>query len=289
MAGTATLTRPFPATPPARPAPGRTTQQGALPLTTGAPVKFGAPSRSQGHRVVLYGPGGIGKTTLAAQAPGPVVFIDLDDSLGRLGVEAQAVQGIDSWQALRDALHAPGWDEVRTIVIDSATKAEELAIAHTLTNVPHEKGHFVRSVEDYGFGKGYGFVFDAFLPLLADLDAHCRQGRNVVLICHDCATTCPNPMGEDWLRWEPRLQSPNSGKASIRLRVREWADHLLWYGYDVAVKDGKGMGSGTRTIYPVELPHCMAKSRTLQEPVPGPGPEFWEGLIHARTVAAVAP
>lgn len=289
MTGTSTLTRPFPATPPARPAPGRTTQQGALPLTTGAPVKFGAPSRSQGHRVVLYGPGGIGKTTLAAQAPGPVVFIDLDDSLGRLGVEAQAVQGIDSWQALRDALHAPGWDEVRTIVIDSATKAEELAIAHTLEHVPGDKGQFVQSVEGYGFGKGLRFVFETFVPLLADLDAHCRQGRHVVMICHDCAAPAPNPMGEDWLRWEPRLQSPKSGKDSIRLRVREWADHLLWYGYDVAVKDGKGMGSGTRTIYPVELPHCMAKSRTLQEPVPGPGPEFWEGLIHARTVAAVAP
>lgn len=285
---TATATRPFPAQP-TRPPPGNGKPAAAtLPLTVGAPVRFGAPSRTHGHRVVLYGPGGIGKTTLAAQAPGPVVFIDLDDSLGRLGIEAQAVQGVDTWQALRDALHAPGWDGVRTIVIDSATKAEELAIAHTLASVPHEKGHYVKSVEDYGYGKGYGFVFDAFLPLLADLDAHCRQGRNVVLICHDCATTCPNPMGEDWLRWEPRLQSPNSGKASIRLRVREWADHLLWYGYDVAVKDGKGMGSGTRTIYPTELPHCMAKSRTLQEPVPGPGPEFWEGLLNGRAVASAA-
>ena len=32
-------------------------------------------------------------------------------------------------------------------------------------------------------------------------------------------TRNPNPAGEDWLRYEPRLQSPNSGKASIRLRV----------------------------------------------------------------------
>lgn len=275
-------TRPFPASPPARPpAP----QQNGLPLTQGGPVKFGPPSRTQGHRVVLYGPGGIGKTTLASQAPGPVAFVDLDDSLGRLGIDAQAVQGVETWQALRDALHAPGWEGIRTIVVDSATKAEELAIAHTLATVPHEKGQFVKSVEDYGYGKGYGFVFDAFLPLLADLDAHCRHGRNVVLICHDCATTCPNPMGEDWLRWEPRLQSPNSGKASIRLRVREWADHLLWYGYDVAVKDGKGMGSGTRTIYPCELPHCMAKSRTIQTPVPQPDGEFWEGLLNGRALA----
>ena len=35
---------------------------------------------------------------------------------------------------------------------------------------------------------------------LADLDRHCRAGRHVVLICHDCTSTVPNPAGEDWLR-----------------------------------------------------------------------------------------
>ena len=57
-------------------------------------------------------------------------------------------------------------------------------------------------------------------------------------------------------------------KAAIRLRVREWADHVLFLGYDVDVRDGKGTGSGTRTIYPCELPHCMAKSRTIADPLP---------------------
>jgi hypothetical protein len=78
----------------------------------------------------------------------------------------------------------------------------------------------------------------------------------------------PNPLGEDWIRYEPRLQSPSSGKSSIRLRTREWADHVLFFGYDIDVKDGKGRGSGTRTVYPCELPHCMAKSRTLADPMP---------------------
>ena len=91
----------------------------------------------------------------------------------------------------------------------------------------------------------------------------------MILICHDCTATVPNPGGDDWLRFEPRLQSPSSGKSSIRLRVREWADHVLFVGYDLAVKDGKGdpRTGSTRTIYPVERPHCMAKSRTLCEPL----------------------
>ncbi|WP_428937793.1 ATP-binding protein [Fontivita pretiosa] len=240
-------------------------------------VAFGPISDGNGHRIVLFGPGGIGKTTLAATAPGPVAFFDLDDSLPRLKqqladapakLDLRPVSGIRTWQNIRDALHADGWDGIRTIVIDSATRAEELAVEHTLASVPHEKGQRVQRIEDYGFGKGYSHVYDTFLTLLGDLDQHTRAGLHVILICHDCTASVPNPDGEDWIRYEPRLQSPASGKSSIRLRVREWADHVLFVGYDVAVKDGKGSGSGSRTIYPNELPHCMAKSRTLSQPLP---------------------
>ena len=232
-----------------------------------ANVAFGAVPVVGGHRVILYGPGGIGKTTLAAGLPGKTVFFDLDESLSRLRdlSGATVVPGIQTWADVRAALQAPGWDGVSNIVLDSYTKAEELAVAHTLENVLAE-GKRVSSVEGYGYGKGYGYVYDTVLPLLADLDRHCRAGRNAILICHDCTCSVPNPSGEDWLRYEPRLQSPASGKASIRLRVREWADHVLFVGYDVAVsKDGKGQGAGTRTIYPTELPHCMAKSRTVRD------------------------
>jgi len=181
---------------------------------------------------------------------------------------------------MMDALKAPGWDRVKTIVIDSLTKAEELAIESTLKWIPHEKGHKCQRLEDYGYGKGFSHVFDTFLPLLNLLDSHTHAGRHVILICHDCTTNVPNPAGEDWLRYEPRLQSPTSGKASIRLRVREWADHVLFLGYDVAVdKDGKGQGSGTRTLYPVELPHCMAKSRTCGEAIPLNGSNVWNHII----------
>lgn len=253
-------------------------------------VAFGKVEDSAGHRVLLYGPGGIGKTTLACQLPGPVAFFDLDESLARLRPQLETagrlanirpVAGLHAWADLRAALQSDGWDGVHSIVLDTATKAEEWAVEHTLANTLQDGKH-ATSVEGYGYGKGYGYVFDTFLPLLADLDRHARSGRNVVLICHDCTSTVPNPAGEDWLRYEPRLQSPNSGKASIRLRAREWADHVLFIGYDVSVtKAGKGVGSGTRTLYTAELPHCMAKSRTTQETVPlgTDGAEVWAQVL----------
>jgi hypothetical protein len=249
----------------------------------GTAVKFGKIQNAAGHRVVLYGPGGIGKTTLATMTEKPVAFFDLDDSLSRLMPDPTNIFPVDvsSWTDIRHALQSPGWDQIKTIVIDSLTKAEEMCLAHTIETVPHEKGHKVSSVEGYGFGKGFQHNFEQFLPLLADLDAHCRAGRHVVLICHDCTTTVPNPSGEDWLRYEPRLQSPTSGKASIRLRVREWADHVLFYGYDIEVKDGKGKGGGSRTIYPCEMPHCMAKSRTCRWPIPvrESDPGIWSAIV----------
>ena len=272
--------------------PARAPSRGSIPpppTPTRSAVQFGQIPTGSGHRALLYGPGGIGKTTLATSLPGPVAFFDLDESLARLVAQIDTsnilpVTGVDTWSHLREALQAEGWDSVKSIVIDTGTRAEEMAIAHTLATVPHEKGHLCTRLEDYGFGKGFQHVYDTFLPLLADLDRHSRAGRNVVILCHDCTSTVPNPAGEDWLRYEPRLQSPNSGKASIRLRVREWADHVLFLGYDVDVgKDGKGRGAGTRTVYPAELPHCMAKSRTTQTPTPmtqGEGPTFWASIIN---------
>ena len=262
----------------ARPAPpARARATGEPPAKPPGQVTFGPIQSGGGHRIVLYGPGGIGKTTEAAIAPGPVAFFDLDDSLPRLrksfeesgqALDLRVVSGVQTWDDIRSALHAPGWDEVKTIVIDSATKAEELALAWTLAHVPHEKGNKVESIESYGYGKGFQHLYDTFLTFLGDLDQHVRAGRNVILVCHDCTATVPNPLGEDWIRYEPRLQSPSSGKSSIRLRVREWSDHVLFLGYDIDVKDGKGRGGGTRTVYPAELPHCMAKSRTLSDAIP---------------------
>ena len=265
------------ATPAAKPA--ARTVRNAIPAPPAAAqaksrVAFGTLAKPAGHRVVVYGTGGIGKTTLCAALPGPVAFIDLDGSLPVLGprLEEQGlagnivpVEGVSDWGTLMAALDADGWDAVKTVVVDTATKAEALALAWTLKTKPTDKGQYVTSVEGYGFGKGYVLVAETFNGLLARLDRHARAGRNVVLVCHECTATVPNPEGEDWLRYEPRLQNPPSGKASIRLTVKEWCDHLLFIGYDVDVKNGVARGGGTKTLYAGERPHCISKNRTTTD------------------------
>lgn len=225
------------------------------------------------QRVLIYGPGGIGKSSLAALAPNPV-FLDVESGTRHLDVPR--VEGLETWDDLRACLNSSALDGFDTVVLDTCTKAEEMAVAHTLATVPHEKGHHVKSIEGYGFGKGYTHLYDTFLLLLADMDRQVRAGRNAVLIAHDCIADVPNPVGEDFIRYEPHLQAPKSGKASIRNRVVQWADHVLFVGYDIIAEDGKGKGSGTRTIWPVERPDHLAKSRSVADPRPF---EFGDGSI----------
>ena len=210
------------------------------------------------QRIVLYGTGGIGKTSLAALAPNPV-FLDLEHGTEELDV--QRIQ-LDGWDDLRACLQSDKLEGFSTVVIDGGTKAQELAEAHTIATVPHEKGHRINRIEDYGFGKGLSHVYETYLLLLQDLDTQVRRGRNVILIAHDCISEFPNPSGDNFIRYEPHLQAPKSGKASIRNRVIQWASHVLFVGYDVAAtREGKGVGSGTRTIHTCEMPTHVAKTR----------------------------
>lgn len=221
------------------------------------------------QRIGIYGSGGIGKSSLVANMAAigkKPKFIDLDEGTGELNVSRIAVATFDR---LRKALQKESlWTGYDTVVIDSATKAEELAGAWVIQNVKADKGREVTRLAEYGYGKELEHIYEAFLCLMADLDRHYRAGRNVVLIMHECTASVPNPAGDDFIRYEPRLQSPKSGKNSIRHRVKEWVDHLFFIGYDVHVNDeSKARGSGTRTIYPQERPTHWAKSRSLAKEI----------------------
>ncbi len=125
------------------------------------------------QRVLLYGPGGIGKTTLASLAPSPV-FIDLEE--GSYALDVERVKGIESWADLRHCLQSDLLDGYQTVVIDSATHAQEMAIAHTLATVKTDKGRVAHSLEDYNWGKGPSHVYNTFLLLVAEVDPEIRTG-----------------------------------------------------------------------------------------------------------------
>jgi len=219
------------------------------------------------QKTVIYGSGGIGKSELCAniaQLGIEPLFFDLDMETGHLPI---ARVNISDWQELLTGLRQRDlWEPYQCVVIDSATKAEEYATRWVIANVKHEKPEkvpFIRGIEDYGWAKGYTHVYETFLLLLQELDAIVRSGRHVILTAHDCVANAPNPEGEEWIRYEPRLLAHKH--ASIRHRLKEWAFHVLFIGYDISVANRKATGAGTRTIYTHERPTFLAKSRTLPD------------------------
>lgn len=256
--------------PPAPPAPTlpagkrspRSTIPAIVPLTITSGVVAGA------QRIGVFGTGGIGKSTLAAYLPAPL-FIDAQGGTKSLNVARDTVTG---WAELRGKLAsiaATPPEGVRSVVVDTVTDCEELAKEFVIeTRKAKRKGQpdvSVDSIEDFGWGTGWQFVHGEFGGLLMDLDRIVAKGIHVCLIAHEVSTPVPNPSGEDFLRWEPYLYSGDrKGRGSIRDQVKQWTDHLLYVSYDIHVKDGKGLGSGTRSISTQELPTHLAKSRTKQ-------------------------
>jgi hypothetical protein len=267
-------TAPKPPPPPAQKPPPPSNGLAPKPVANGKKFSVSSGATIAAQRIAIYGPGGIGKTSLAAaikQIGIEPLYLDIGDGSRFLDVKRIGPdQGLSTWEDLRACLHDHSlFAGYGAVVIDDSTKAEELAAKWTVANIKNDKGVYVSSIEGYGFGKGLGHLYETYLQLFGDLDAHIRAGRHVILICHECTANVPNPSGEDWIRYEPRLQSPTSGKNSIRHRLKEWVDHLLFVGLDTFVsEDGKGQGGGSRTIYANELPTHWAKSRSLSVPIP---------------------
>lgn len=210
------------------------------------------------HRTLIYGVGGIGKTSLVALADN-VVLIDLEG--GSVDHDIPRIDTVSTWADLRALLQSDVFDDMKTVAIDSLTKAEELCKAHVLANVMTEKGQRVGSIEGYGFGKGYTHLVEEWRKGIGDLERLYLAGKDIVMVAHANIGKTPNPTGDDYIRHEPRLH--HSDKASVRAVTIEWCDHVLFLGYDVAADEGKAKGSGSRTIYTHEQATHIAKSRTL--------------------------
>jgi GTPase SAR1 family protein len=205
------------------------------------------------QKVVIYGPEGIGKTTLASKTPDPL-FIDTEGGSAHLDV--RRIEGLKDWEELISTIRevAVTKDICKTLVLDTADWAEQLAIAHIL------KTYNQKSIEAFGYGKGYTYIGEEFTRLLDALDMVIAGGMNVVVTAHAKMRKFeqPDEMGA-YDRWEMKLT-----RQSAPL-LKEWCDLLLFCNYEIFVvstenKTAKAQG-GKRVMYTSHHPCWDAKNR----------------------------
>jgi hypothetical protein len=204
-------------------------------------------------RAVVYGTEGIGKSTLAAAFPAPVI-LDTEEGTHHLDV---ARVSIGSWDELRAAIAelGGGRGEFRTVVIDSADWAERLLTEQLL------RDNKWASIESAGYGKGFTMLAEAFGRFLTQCDALIGVGLNVVFVAHSkVQRTSPPDMADGFDRYELKLT-----KQTAPL-LKEWCDLLAFCNYKTAVTEGsdgrkKATGGKRRLMHLERAAAWDAKNR----------------------------
>lgn len=211
-------------------------------------------------KVVLYGPEGIGKSSLASRFPNPV-FIDTEGSTTEMDV--QRLPKPTSWEMLKQEVQwvkQQGPARFGTLVIDTIDWAEMLCNEHVCAQ------HNKKGIEDFGYGRGYVFAseeFGRFLNMLSDV---IEAGIHVVLTAHSQIVKFeqPDEMGA-YDRYQLKLGAKTGSRTAAL--VKEWADIVLFLNYktfsvatDESGKKHKAQG-GARVMYTTHHPAWDAKNR----------------------------
>ncbi len=217
------------------------------------------------QKIILYGPHGLGKTKWGSTFESPIL-LRIEDGAGAIDVPTFP-EIVTRWQDLEDVFVALYGDHpFRTLLIDSADWLEPILWQALMYDRPeNEKGQEVKSIEDYGFGKGYGMVDEWWRYLLGKLDAlRTDMGMNVVVIAHSEVKLYSPPESEPYDRYQIKLHKRASNL------WQEWADMVLFGNFKSTIKktnEGfnkevkKGVGSGERVIYTEVRPAFQAKNR----------------------------
>jgi hypothetical protein len=206
-------------------------------------------------RVLLYGTEGIGKSTFGAEAPKPI-FLGAEDGTAQLDVERFPTP--ESWQDVLDAVRVLETEphEYRTLVVDTVDWAEPLLWKHICDrdNQPN--------IEAYGYGKGYNAALDEWRVFLGALERLRKaKGIHIILVAHSWIKTFKNPEGEDFDRYELKLNNKAGGL------IKEWADAVLFANYETLIaKDGRtkrtrGVDTGARLLFTERRAAYDAKNR----------------------------
>lgn len=247
--------------------------------------------QQQPHRILLYGTEGIGKSTFGAGAP-KAIFVPVEQGSHHLDVARFPKP--ESWRDVLDAVRTLTVEQhdYQTLVIDTVDAAEPLLWRMMIERDQSKDRNGrpkLRDIEDYGFGKGFQKALDDWRVLLRGLETlQAQRAMHVVLLAHSQVRTFKNPEGEDFDRYELKLNAKASGL------IKEWADCVLFAQLetfakrDESTKRVRGIDSGTRLLRVERRAAYDAKNRFgITESVPLSWTDFDEASRREVDVTAL--
>lgn len=210
--------------------------------------------RARAPKVVIVGPGKIGKTTFASMAPNAIGILTED------GADAVNAQAFPLAKSMHDVYEAIGVllnedHDFKTLFLDSLDWLEPM-----LNKYVCEKNKW-KNIEAPGYGKGYIEAAAEWRELLTGLEAlRSEKNMGIILIAHDKIRRVEDPLTEGYDSHVLKLHERATGL------VMEWADVIGFCGYRIFTsktdagfgnKETKATTTGERILHVEPHPaHC---------------------------------